>query len=30
MIAEGTQPFGWEYAVDIQWFEPAATGFDYR
>lgn len=31
VMAKELKPFGWEYiTVDIQWFEPAATGFDYR
>ncbi|MEY4386177.1 MAG: hypothetical protein RLY20_1460 [Verrucomicrobiota bacterium] len=31
VMAKELKPFGWEYVtVDIQWFEPAATGFDYR
>lgn len=31
VMAEQLKPFGWEYlTVDIQWYEPNATGFDYR
>ena len=30
-MAEKLARFGWSYiTVDIQWYEPAATGFDYR
>ncbi len=30
-MAEQLKRFGWEYiTVDIQWYEPQATGFDYR
>jgi alpha-galactosidase len=30
-MAAHLKPHGWEYiVVDIQWYEPAATGFDYR
>ena len=30
-MAAHLQRFGWEYVVvDIQWYEPGATGFDYR
>ena len=30
-MAEKLKAFGWSYlTVDIQWYEPAATGFDYR
>lgn len=31
VMADQLKPFGWEYiTVDIQWFEPHATGFNYR
>jgi alpha-galactosidase len=31
VMAEQLKRFGWEYiTVDIQWYEPNATGFDYR
>jgi alpha-galactosidase len=31
VMAEKLKPHGWEYiVVDIQWYEPNATGFDYR
>jgi hypothetical protein len=31
VMADQLQRFGWEYiTVDIQWYEPNATGFDYR
>jgi alpha-galactosidase len=31
VMAAKLKPFGWEYVtVDIQWFEPNATGFNYR
>ena len=31
VMAKELKPFGWEYiTVDIQWFEPDASGFDYR
>ena len=31
VMAKELKQFGWEYiTVDIQWFEPSATGFDYR
>lgn len=31
VMASKLKPHGWEYVVvDIQWYEPAATGFDYR
>jgi alpha-galactosidase len=31
VMADKLKPLGWEYiVVDIQWYEPAATGFDYR
>ncbi len=31
VMAKELKQFGWEYiTVDIQWFEPDATGFDYR
>lgn len=31
VMAEKLRPLGWEYiTVDIQWYEPNATGFDYR
>jgi len=31
VMAEQLMRFGWEYiTVDIQWYEPNATGFDYR
>lgn len=30
-MAKELKPFGWQYlTVDIQWFEPGATGFEYR
>jgi hypothetical protein len=30
-MAENLKAHGWEYVVvDIQWYEPAATGYDYR
>lgn len=30
-MAENLLPHGWEYiVVDIQWYEPHATGYDYR
>ncbi len=30
-MAEHLLPFGWEYiVVDIQWYEPGATGHEYR
>jgi alpha-galactosidase len=30
-IAAHLAPHGWQYiVVDIQWYEPASTGFDYR
>ena len=30
-MAEKLKKFGWEYiVVDIQWYEPNATGFDYK
>jgi alpha-galactosidase len=30
-MAEKLMKYGWEYiVVDIQWYEPNATGFDYR
>ena len=30
-MAHKLKPSGWQYiVVDIQWYEPAATGFDYR
>jgi len=31
ILAEKFARYGWEYVVvDIQWYEPAATGYDYR
>ena len=31
VMAQKLRRFGWEYVVvDIQWYEPNATGFDYR
>ncbi|AIE84408.1 glycoside hydrolase family 27 protein [Fimbriimonas ginsengisoli] len=31
VMAEKLKRFGWQYVVvDIQWYEPNATGFDYR
>ena len=31
IISEKFARFGWEYVVvDIQWYEPSATGYDYR
>jgi hypothetical protein len=31
VMAEKLKPYGWQYiVVDIQWYEPAATGFNYR
>jgi alpha-galactosidase len=31
VMAEKLKPYGWRYiVVDIQWYEPAATGFNYR
>lgn len=31
VMADKLKPHGWQYiVVDIQWFEPAANGFDYR
>lgn len=31
VMAEKLRKFGWQYiVVDIQWYEPNATGFDYR
>ncbi len=31
VMAEKLKRFGWQYiVVDIQWYEPRATGFDYR
>jgi alpha-galactosidase len=31
IMAEKLLKYGWEYVVvDIQWYEPGATGFDYR
>ena len=31
VMGEQLKRFGWEYiTVDIQWYEPNATGFDYR
>jgi hypothetical protein len=31
VMADQLKRFGWEYiTVDIQWYEPNATGFDYR
>src|SRR5882762_2984225 len=31
VMAKELRQFGWEYiTVDIQWFEPNATGFNYR
>src|SRR5471032_1463155 len=30
-MAEKLAPHGWQYVVvDIQWYEPGATGFEYR
>ena len=30
-MTDKLKPYGWQYiVVDIQWYEPAATGFDYR
>lgn len=31
VMADKLKMFGWQYiVVDIQWYEPGATGFDYR
>jgi alpha-galactosidase len=31
VMADRLAPHGWQYVVvDIQWYEPGATGFDYR
>jgi alpha-galactosidase len=31
VMADKLRSYGWRYiVVDIQWYEPAATGFDYR
>ena len=31
VMADKLKRFGWRYiVVDIQWYEPEATGFDYR